>query len=123
MGFDVPREFFKKVRYVERQPAPPETPDLKFMKQLLFTKFAHWHYEQEYRAFVSLDDHEAGLYFMNFSEKLRLCRVIVGDQSTISRADVAGALADMSKDVEVFKARAAFRSFEIVRQGDKSMWA
>lgn len=123
LGFEVPRDFVKEVRYVDERPAPPDVPDLKFMEEVLFSKFVHWHYEQEYRAFVPLNEHENSLYFMDFSDNLRLRCVIVGEQSTITRADISSALGDLSNEVEVFKARAAFRSFEIVRQKDESLWA
>jgi hypothetical protein len=70
-----------------------------------------------------LDTEIDGHYFMDFSNNLKLKRVIVGDQSAISRKDVADAIKGLESGVEVFKARAAFQSFEIVRNRDESMWA
>ena len=121
LGFDVRKDFFKKVTYIHKRPRPPERPDIQFMKYILFTKFSHWRYEQEYRAYVSLDEHENGLFFMNFSDKLNLGSVIVGDRSLLTRGEVSTALGNQS-NVKMFKARAAFRTFEIVRQKDDSLW-
>ena len=87
------------------------------MKYLLFTKFSHWQYEQEYRAYVNLDEKETnGLYFMDFSDKLKLRCVIVGEQSSVTRADVVGALEGIETGITVFKARAGFRAFEVVSE-------
>ena len=93
------------------------------IQHLLFEKFSHWSYEQEYRAFVGLGKSKDGLYFMDFSDKLKLRRVIVGDQSDVTRADVAGALNGIETKIEVFKARAGFRSFKVVRNKKESMWS
>ena len=76
------------------------------MKKLLFTKFSHWQYEQEYRVYVTLEEDIDGLYYSEYSGQLTLKRVIVGDQSSITRAEVSGALVDLATQVEVFKARA-----------------
>jgi hypothetical protein len=123
LGFEIPRAILEKVNYIDARWPVPNVPDLQFMKRVLFTKFSHWHYEQEYRAFVSLDTEIGGHYFMDLSSKLKLKRVIVGYQSTVSRKDVGEAIKGIESEVEVFRARAAFRSFEVVRNRDESMWA
>ena len=123
LGFDVPKAFLEKVKYVKLRLPFPNTIDEAFMKHLLFTKFLYWQYEQEYRAFVNLEKETNGSYFMNFSATLRIRAVIVGAQSKVTRADVAGALDGAEAKVDVFKARAGFRSFEVVRNRNESMWA
>ncbi len=123
LGFDVPESILGKVQYVDSRPARPDVLDEAFMKRLLFTKFSHWQYEQEYRAYVQLDEAVEGLYYSEFSAQLALKRVIVGDQSSVTRAEVSGALGDLETEVEVFKARASFRSFDVVRNKDPKMWA
>ena len=78
----------------------------------------------EYRAYVNLDEKETnGLYFMDFSDKLKLRCVIVGEQSSVTRADVVGALEGIETGITVFKARAGFRAFEVVRNKKESMWS
>ena len=144
LGFDMPREVLRQVEYVPHRPPCPKVfykalrdgvlkdtaaaarwrkQAYKEMQGLLFRKFSHWEYEQEYRAFVSLDKEKSGLYFMDFSDKLKLRRVIVGDQSDVTRADITGALEGIEPKIEVFKARAGFRSFEVVRHKKESMWS
>ena len=123
LGFDVPRTFLSKVEYVTYRLPVPKIVDEAFMRRLLSTKFSHWQYEQEYRAFVGLDTETDGLYFIDFSDTVKLRSVIVGDQSDVTRANVAKALEGIETGIEVFKARAAFRSFEVVRNREQSMWA
>lgn len=123
LGFEVPSSVLNKVEYVDSRLPRPDVHDEAFMKKLLLTKFSHWQYEQEYRVFVQLEEDINGLYYSEFSDQLTLKRVIVGDQSSISRAQVSGALADLGPQVEVFKARAAFTSFNVVRNRDRTMWA
>jgi hypothetical protein len=101
----------------------PAALSMKFVERLLYTKFSHWRYEQEYRAFVNLETSVGDHYYMGFSRDLRLKRVIVGDQSAISRRDVTDAIQGSESEVEVFRARAAFRTFEVVRNRNESMWA
>ncbi|MCI0427560.1 MAG: DUF2971 domain-containing protein [Nitrospiraceae bacterium] len=123
LGFEVPSSVLGKVEYVDSRLPRPDVLDEAFMKKLLFTKFSHWQYEQEYRVYVTLEEDIDGLYYSEFSGQLTLKRVIVGDQSSITRAEVSGALVDLGTQVEVFKARAGFRSFDVVRNKDETMWA
>jgi len=123
LGFEVPRSVLGKVKYVDSRPSRPDVLDEAFMKRLLFTKFSHWQYEQEYRVYVQLEEEIDGLYYSEFSDQLALKRVIVGDQSSITRSQVSDALGSLVNDVEMFKARAGFRSFEVVRNKNSAMWA
>ncbi len=122
LGFEVPSSVLNKVEYVDSRFPRPDVLDEAFMKKLLLTKFSHWQYEQENRIYVALEEDIDGLYYSEFSDQLTLKRVIVGEQSSITRAEVSGALVDLGTQVEVFKARAGFRSFDVVRNKDKTMW-
>ena len=82
----------------------------------------YWQYEQEYRAFVSLEEEIDGYYFKDFSPELRLRAVIVGVQSKVTQSRVASALHGVETAVDVFKARASFKSFEMVRNKNRAMW-
>jgi len=95
------------------------------MISLLTTKFSHCRYEREVRAFLSLDtpDPVSGLYFLDFGENLVLKEVIVGHSSNINRAELSDTLGNIRGQVECRKARLAFRSFNVVRQGDGALWA
>ena len=131
LGFDVPDECLGPVTY-SRKRLVVEAESLLRPRQLtpevaikfLFTKYAHWRYENEVRCFVTLEekDTEKDMYFAPFSEKLQLAMVIVGAQSTISRKDIRDALGKLAPSVEAFKARLAFRSFRVVRQRKSSLW-
>lgn len=123
LGFEVSDSDIKKVDYIETRPPPPDVLSEAFVMGLLFTKFSHWHYEQEYRVYVQLDEEIGGLYYADFSEQLILRRVIVGDQSSVTRTQVSDALGSLGKNVETFKARAGFKEFEVVRNQNSAMWA
>ena len=100
LGFDVPKALLEKIKYVKLRLPVPNTIDEAFMKHLLFTKFLYWQHEQEYRVFVNLEEEIDGSYFVNFSATVRLRAVIVGAQSTVTRADVAGTLDDVEAKVD-----------------------
>jgi hypothetical protein len=122
LGFDVPSDLLRQVCYVNSRLVWQKIVDEAFVQRLLFTKFVHWSYEDEYRMFLSFDTVIDGFHYAEFSEKLKLRQVIVGAEADIKRAEVASALGDLATCVEVFKARAAFRSFRIVQNKDGTLW-
>jgi len=90
----------------------------------MFTKYSHWRYEREWRMFVWLKDArvDEGRFFADFGPDMRLTSLIVGALSPVSRDEVAQALGDLDSEVEVMKARLAFRSFRVVRQRNRRLW-
>jgi hypothetical protein len=124
LGFDVPEELLAQVTYVsERLDRVPEKgadtqEKEQFVLKVATTKFSHWSYESEYRLFVRLDtkDEETGHYFFNFSQELALREVIVGLACGVTQADLREALGSLIGEVEVFKAVAALRRFEVGRE-------
>ena len=123
LGFDIPDNLPRQVSYVNSRFNWPSVVDESFMVQLLFTKFSHWSYEDEYRLYTTLDDCDGGLYYYDFGDTLTLKQVIVGAASGITRAQLAEALGSLSESVEAFKARAAFKSFRVVRNRNARLWA
>ncbi|MEA2163750.1 MAG: hypothetical protein QOK37_1877 [Thermoanaerobaculia bacterium] len=131
LGFEIAEEVIAPVMYAKRrfklQPDPLKAtgaPDEESVKKLMFTKYSHWRYESELRTFGRLDqrDSDTGLFFATFNEHMRLASVIVGALSMVSRDDVTNALGDLASEVEVIKARLAFRSFRVVRQQGRRPW-
>ncbi|MBG58195.1 MAG: hypothetical protein CMK46_07915 [Porticoccus sp.] len=132
LGFDVADESVAPVSYSGRRLAVEleslKTPrDLsgEYVRKILFTKYAHWKYENEYRGFVTLEevDETTGLCFAEFSERLILRQVIVGAESTVSREYLSEALGEDQQNVELVKARLAFKSFSVVRQKNSKLWS
>ena len=117
LGFEMSRKHLRQVSYVSSRFEWPDELSLSFTEQVLFSKFVHWSYEDEYRAWIALDPNEIedGHYYFPFSEDMQLRQVLVGAESTLTRADISQALGAAPGDVEVFKVRAAFRSFSVVR--------
>ena len=123
LGFEVPTSVLGKINYLDsRLPIPSEL-DEKFMKRILFTKFKHWEYEQEHRIYIELEEEIDGIYYSEFSDQLKLKKVIVGEQSGVTRAELADALDDLNSDIESFKARPGFKQFEVVKQKNSAKWA
>ena len=131
LGFQVRDDIAKGVSYTAKRLIKeaeairnPGAINEALVQRLLFTKFAHWRYESEVRAYVHIDqkDSETGHYFYEFSDSLSLTHVILGCQSEISRAEVSDALGDIANNVHCFKARMAFKSFKIVRNRNESLW-
>jgi len=104
LGFDVPDELLVKVKYVDRRLSHDLVSSETQMLKFLTTKFAHWQYEEEYRVFRPLEEEIDGRYYEVFSDNLILRQVIVGAQSSITRAQISNALGDIESKVEVFKA-------------------
>src|SRR5579863_5149275 len=114
LGFDV-TDKLHKVTYVKRRLRPnvramnSESTAKAHVQKMITTKFSHWHYENEYRVFAELKDRdEAGLYFVNFRDTIKLREVIVGHRSPVTRAELAEAVGDL-QEVRFFKSRLAFR--------------
>lgn len=122
LGFDINSKELKKVDYVSKRLKPRGTPNEPLIRKLCRTKYTHWSYEEEYRVFVKLTDEEDGMYYINFKGNMELKQVIVGANSSISRGQLDLSLGDQSETVSVFKARAGFKNFEMVKNKDQSMW-
>lgn len=123
LGFDMPKGLPKKVAYVDKRFPKPGTLSEEFVKKLLFTKFTHWSYEDEYRVYLSIDTPINGLYYKDFDRDLVLRQVLVGAESDIRQADIIRALGSSSENIEMFRVRPAFRSFRMVRQKNESLCA
>lgn len=123
LGFDVPDHRLSKVYYVPERISVNGKITEDLMLKFLTTKFVHWAYEEEYRLFLALEEEENGHFYVDFSEDIRLRQVIIGAHSTVKRAEVNQVLGENMAGIEVFKARAAFRKFEIVRNRNEKLWS
>lgn len=129
LGFDVPDEYVADVIYTEkrlelRAERLFEEGNHSLTEEVLMTKYKHWEYEEEVRAFgdLGVPDKETGLYFQPFSENLVLKEVAVGFNSEISRSDLSQKLGDLSSGVSCYKVRPSFQSFEMVINQNDALW-
>ena len=126
LGFDLSDDkgFVQKVRYRPHRlrnlldsSKRLDGVDNAIIEEMLTTKYKGWSYEQEYRVFAELKDQQTnGLYYFDFGPELMLREVILGARCKLSVGSVAKAVGKPPHSVQVFKARPAFDSFQIVRQ-------
>lgn len=122
LGFDFANRHAKKVSYTaDRVMAQKgDTGDIfldeDLMASLLFTKYEHWAYEEEVRAFVDLDYRtvEDGIYYYIFSEDLVLREVILGPLCALPIGRVRSLVSSFEEKIWVMKARLAFKFFRVV---------
>lgn len=130
LGFDVPDGFVTEVVYTNnrldfQRVLEEDWDGLKpQVNQMLITKYEHWSYEQEVRVFGDLGTPDAatGIYFQRFDENLVLKEVAVGFNSAVTRSELAAHLGDLADQVECYKVRPAFTSYDMVRNKDDSFW-
>ena len=121
LGFEIKEENLKKVNYVNKRLDASIINEPNFTTTLFTTKFGHWRYEKEHRIILELSKFmkEGSLYYQHFSEGLKLTKVIIGSESSLTREDVRNKLTKSDKFVEIIHARAAFKTFKIVTDRSK----
>jgi hypothetical protein len=130
LGFEIDESHLRQVNYVQSRPVWPAAPQpwplsvkQRVIDQLLYTKFAHWSYEDEYRLFTRKESQDLdGNFCANFSDALKLKQVLVGACSALTRSNLNAALGGLAENVDAFKVRLAFRDFRIVKQRKASEW-
>lgn len=103
-----------KLRAIDNISAEKLTTELQEL--LLITKFSHWSYERELRAFVELSkmQREQGRYFHPFGQDIRLTEVVLGHLCPVSLLQPIRELArKMNPGAVVSKARLGFKYFEV----------
>lgn len=115
LGFEVPDETCKRVRYVSRRLTFPRVPGPADSDALLFTKYANWAYEEEIRIWAALNEKEDDLYFSKFGDHLRLFKVIAGARCLIPEKVIKETLGTSADEMTLIKARAGFGKFEVVK--------
>ena len=114
-------EFLELAQQRLREESKIDVQGLAFIQDVIFTKYSHWSYENEYRFCLPLNEkidglyHFNGLIFCEFSDNLKLKEVIVGSYSHVTRAIVERSLGDMASSVQIFKVREDYREYAMVR--------
>lgn len=80
-------------------------------------KFEQWEYENEFRKFVSLENADlvTGLFFHEFSERMELCKVILGARCEVQPEVIHRLCRHVDPDISLIKARVAHQSFSVLR--------
>jgi len=90
-------------------------------EEILCTKFDHWAYEQEVRAFCNLHNEEGGKFFLNFQEAIKLKEVILGVRCAIEPTPTLAQLAGFNTDIKVIQATASEDAFAILEDSGKTV--
>lgn len=123
LGFDVPESEVQEVEYVparklvEFNPVNGKTNlDKNSMLKLICQKYEDWKYEAEYRGWAGLNDKDpdTGLYFLDFSQDLRLKEIIIGPRNQARPIDINKIVNNSIKGVSIIKSRLAFNSYTVV---------
>jgi Protein of unknown function (DUF2971) len=131
LKFEIPATFIEKVTYDDKRSIneakklmKDRTTDPKAVTKMLTTKFAHWHYEDEWRSFLRLNkkDPVSGLYFFNWDANVKLTGVLIGAESEVRRDQVQAVLRELEPQVELQNMRLAFKTFEVCQQLDETLW-
>lgn len=125
LGFDVPDDKTRKVDYTSDRILLDIDPTKHLrgitedtLKQLAFTKYSQWSYEEEWRIFGRLEepDPQNGFYYVPFGPMLTLREVIVGTRCDAPVGSFRKYLKGLDHPVTIIKARPAFETFTMVRQ-------
>lgn len=130
LGFDIVGAPFHPVTYSKRRLTLNElgVAGLHEIREehiikLLFYKFAAWGYEKEYRAHTTIDEKDdSGLAFLDFSDQFSIREIVVGSACDLSRSELQLAAANYGPDIEIKRARLAFKSFMVVEQKSRRIW-
>lgn len=124
LGFDVKDELLNDITYVERRPKNQiryddifSADNEKVFEECFLTKFSHWEYEEEMRAFFDVDKVELSkseLFFEPFSENIILREVLLGMNYVSSDANLH--TSTVQNGIAVHAMRMAFNEFAIVFQ-------
>lgn len=92
--------------------------DTQVIKKVVTTKFAEWSYEREWRYIANLEhkDEATGLHYVEFAPDFELREIITGARCDRSLEDIRRQVFGNTGVISVFKVRAAFGSFSMVRQ-------
>ena len=117
LGFEIDRQGLQEISYLTKRPTLRIPPTLEDAKQLLFTKYRGWKYEEEWRAWIRIDERDVatGFYFYPFDRIVRLSEVIAGPLCDIPKTRIDEALKGYTDKINVTKARLAFKTFQVVR--------
>jgi hypothetical protein len=130
LGFDIDDIHIKKVNYFPNMMAPDIDMNKEFsglpqeiVEKLMCTKYEGWKYENEVRVLVELKEKDSsGLYFTDFKGNMVLKEIFLGPRSKLNVDQVAKYLCSYNLEVNVYKSRAAFTKYEVVKDKSKSVY-
>lgn len=123
LGFEISDKFVVPIDYIASRIETPLDENLsslvvnkEYVRKSVSTKYSHWAYEDEIRMYVALDEstEEQGLYYYPFDEYIQLREIIIGPMCKLDIENIRSKVDMNYKDIKVFKARLAFKTFTIV---------
>lgn len=118
LGFDVHENHLGYVQYTDSRLLHSGGDALQdgigFIDEMLYHKAQEWRYERELRAIVLLAGPKRPMYHIAFGTAIQLREVIIGARCNFSPSDLAPFILPQETSVIIKKARAAFKTFEMV---------
>ena len=130
LGLDVPENRVWKVDYHKDRldsllSSSPNNMafDDEVFKKIVTTKFSDWSYEREWRYVKNLEyvDPETGLYYEEISPDFELREIILGARCQRKLTKIRKQVFANTDVVKIFKVRAAFQSFDMVKKQDQEV--
>jgi hypothetical protein len=124
LGYDLHDRFADPVRYREDRIQPSFLPNGELVRNeqltrdMLFTKYVRWEYEDEIRTWVELDPKTAdayGHYFFAHSDDLVLREVSLGPLCKTSIDEYLALVKSLTPTVFVKQSRLAYSKFRVVQ--------
>jgi hypothetical protein len=118
LGFDVPDDLQRSVDYVDH-PLPLRALSPKTLAdQMAYTKYDGWHYENEIRMAVTLQEKDGKYYYYGCDEVLKLVEIILGAKCWLPKRRILQTLGSHQSGILIKKVRAAFNEFKMVEDED-----
>lgn len=118
LGFDVHEDYIGYVQYIKSRLLRPINPafsnSIEFIDEMLYHKAQEWRYERELRGIVLLDGPRLPMYHIPFGTTIQLREVVIGAKCVFSPRDLAQFILPQETSISISKARAAFKTFEMV---------
>ena len=130
LSFDIDDEHIKEIDYFPERMTVDIDMDKKFgglteeiVEKLMCAKYSGWEYEDEVRVIVELKEKDtSGFFFSPFKGNMKLKEVFLGPRSNLKVEQLAKYLCSYESDVSVYKTRAAFTKYEVVKDKSKSVF-
>lgn len=106
-------KYGREVEYISSRIPFDGKLSLKVTDKVLYSKFEHWKYEEEYRLAVDANHREDGKVFVDLGGILKFTKVILGARCGESISVISRLAKDRGHQLDVIKGRISLQEFKI----------